>query len=90
LPESLQPLIQLDRPAGAAQGRNDFGRPGDIGYRGPMPPKESGPHRYFFKIYALDRRLDLLPKDANKASLLAAMQGHVLADAELMALFERK
>jgi phosphatidylethanolamine-binding protein (PEBP) family uncharacterized protein len=40
-------------------------------------------------IYALDRLLDLLPQKANKDSLLAAMRGHVLAEAELMGLFER-
>jgi Raf kinase inhibitor-like YbhB/YbcL family protein len=90
LPEALKSHIELELPAGSVQGRNDFGSPGDVGYRGPMPPQGSGPHRYFFRIYALDGRLDLPPKDANKASLLAAMRGRVLAEAELMALFERK
>ena len=90
LPEALQPVARLDKPDGASQGQNDFGHPGDIGYRGPMPPLGSGPHRYFFKIYALNRLLDLPPENATKNSLLSAMQGHVLAEAELMGLFERR
>ena len=90
VPEALPTHLELERPIGSAQGRNDFGSPGNMGYRGPMPPQGSGPHRYYFRIYALDQRLDLPPKDANKDSLLAAMRGHVLAEAELMGLFERK
>ena len=42
---------------GAKQGKNDFG---NIGYGGPAPPKGK-PHRYFFKLYALDAAVDLLP-----------------------------
>ncbi len=90
LPEALEPHLRLDRPLGAAQGRNDFGHPGNVGYRGPMPPLGSGPHRYFFKIYALDRLLDLPPENATKSAMLEAMQGHVLAEAEWMGLFERR
>jgi len=85
MPRQAEPA----QPAGARQGNNDFGSD-NVGYRGPMPPPGSGPHRYFFKIYALDRQLDLAPKDANKKSLLAAMQGHILAEGELMGTFERK
>lgn len=66
------------------QGKNDFGR---IGYGGPCPPR--GPaHRYFFKLYALDRELDLSP-GMTKASLLKAMEGHILARAELMGRYGR-
>jgi Raf kinase inhibitor-like YbhB/YbcL family protein len=89
LTEALGALPELDQPVGSAQGQNDFGSSGNIGYRGPMPPQGSGPHRYFFKLYALDQRLDLSAKDANKQTLLADMRGHVLAEAELMGLFER-
>ena len=89
LTEALAAQVELDQPLGTAQGRNDFGSPGNIGYRGPMPPQGSGPHRYFFKLYALDQRLELSPQDANKQSLLTAIHGHVLAQAELMGLFER-
>jgi len=65
------------------QGRTDFGR---LGYGGPCPP--SGTHRYFFKLYALDRELDL-PKGSRKPELEAAMAGHVLARAQLQGNYRR-
>jgi Raf kinase inhibitor-like YbhB/YbcL family protein len=71
-------------PDGARQGQNDFRR---IGYGGPCPPR-GRPHRYFFKLYALDTTLDLAP-GANKKQLLTAMQDHVLAEAELMGRYGR-
>ena len=70
---------------GGRQGDNDFGR---VGYGGPCPPPGS-PHRYFFRLYALDTVLDL--KGAvNKAEVEQAMKGHVLAQAELMGRYARK
>jgi Raf kinase inhibitor-like YbhB/YbcL family protein len=69
---------------GAKQGKNDFGK---IGYGGPAPPKGK-PHRYFFKLYALDTPLDL-PAGATKAQLLEVMRGHVLADGQLMGIYGR-
>jgi Raf kinase inhibitor-like YbhB/YbcL family protein len=69
---------------GSLQGANDFRR---IGYGGPCPPPGS-PHRYFFKLYALDTKLDL-EAGATKAQLEAAMQGHILAEAQLMGTFRR-
>lgn len=71
-------------PAGAIQGMNDFG---NRDYGGPCPP--SGTHRYFFKLYALDTALTLGP-DSTKAALEVAMKGHILAEAELIGLYERK
>ena len=68
---------------GSRQGMMDFG---SIGYGGPCPP--SGTHRYFFKVYALDTVLDL-QSGASKAQLENAMQGHVLAKAELMGKYAR-
>lgn len=56
------------------------------GYGGPCPP--SGTHRYFFKLYALDTTLDL-PRSADKAKLEKAFEGHILAKAELMGLYQR-
>jgi Raf kinase inhibitor-like YbhB/YbcL family protein len=56
------------------------------GYHGPCPP--SGTHRYFFKLYALDTVLTLTDK-ADKKALLAAMEGHILAQAELMGTFSK-
>jgi hypothetical protein len=71
-------------PDGARQGRNDFKR---IGYGGPSPPR--GPaHRYYFKLYALDRALDLKP-GATKAELERAMQNHILAQGQLMGKYGR-
>jgi Raf kinase inhibitor-like YbhB/YbcL family protein len=69
----------------AKQGINDFHR---LGYGGPCPPPGK-PHRYFFKLYALDRVLDLKP-GATKKDVEAAMKGHVLAEGQLMGTYQRK
>ncbi len=69
---------------GAKQGKNDFGK---IGYGGPAPPKGK-PHRYFFKLYALDRSVDLSP-GATKAQLVKAMKGHILAEGQLVGRYGR-
>ena len=66
---------------GGMQGANDFKR---IGYGGPCPP--SGTHRYFFKIYALDSELPLQP-GATKEELLKAMEGHIVAQGQLMGTY---
>jgi Raf kinase inhibitor-like YbhB/YbcL family protein len=66
-------------PAGAVQGTNDFGK---TGYGGPCPP--SGIHRYYFRLFALDRKLDLKP-GAKRAAVDRALKNHVLARGELMA-----
>lgn len=55
-------------------------------YQGPCPP--SGTHRYYFKLYALDTVLSLLP-GATKDQLLKAMDGHILAQAELLGTFSK-
>jgi hypothetical protein len=89
LPEGVPRKAVPAEPEGARQGVNDFGSD-NVGYRGPMPPKGSGPHRYFFKIYALDAPVDLAPRAATKKSLLAAIEGHILAEDRLMGVFERK
>jgi Raf kinase inhibitor-like YbhB/YbcL family protein len=71
-------------PSGARQGINDSG---DVGYGGPCPPRGK-PHRYFFRLYALDCTLNL-PPGINRSDLDGAMAGHVLADATLMGTFAR-
>src|SRR5262245_6544315 len=71
-------------PKGAAQGNNDFGKPG---YGGPSPPPGK-PHRYLFKLTALDTRLDLRP-GATKDQLQAAMRGHDLAEGQLTGTYGR-
>ncbi|MBN2353792.1 MAG: YbhB/YbcL family Raf kinase inhibitor-like protein [Spirochaetales bacterium] len=68
---------------GMSQGINDFRR---TGYGGPSPP--SGTHRYVFTLYALDAALGL-PPGAAKQQLLAAMKGHVLAEAKLTGAYRR-
>jgi Raf kinase inhibitor-like YbhB/YbcL family protein len=71
--------------AAPVEGRNDFG---SNGYRGPCPPPGHGPHRYCFRLYALDSALDL-PAGAGKRELERALEGHTLAAAELVGTYER-
>jgi len=66
------------------QGRNNSGR---NDYHGPCPP--SGTHRYFFKIYALDKELDL-SSGVSKGELEKAMQGHILDKAEIIGLYKKE
>ena len=68
---------------GTTQGSNDFKK---IGYGGPCPP--SGTHRYFFKIYALDKRVELIP-GATKSELLHEINEHILAEGKLMSKYSR-
>jgi Raf kinase inhibitor-like YbhB/YbcL family protein len=71
-------------PTGGRQGRNDFRK---LGYGGPCPPPGK-PHRYFFRAYALDTKVDLKP-GASRQQLDQAMQGHILATAEWMGKYQR-
>jgi len=71
-------------PDGSKQGVNDFRR---TGYGGPCPPPGK-PHRYFFKIYAIDAIRDL-KSGATKKELLKAMAGHVLGEGQLMGTYQR-
>ena len=71
--------------AAPLEGRNDFGAPG---YRGPCPPVGHGPHRYFFKLCALDADVDLA-RGARRRDVDAALEGHVLEVAELVGTYER-
>jgi len=81
LPEAVPPdTILAD---GSVHGTSSFN---SLGYGGPCPP--GGTHRYYFKLYALDAILDLEPA-ANKADLEAAMENHILAQAELMGTYGR-
>jgi len=66
------------------QGINDFRK---LEYGGPCPP--SGTHRYFFKLYALDEKLHNIEEGCKKKELEEAMEGHILATAELIGLYER-
>jgi Raf kinase inhibitor-like YbhB/YbcL family protein len=82
----LPPAVPPDEtlPSGAKQGVNDFRK---VGYGGPCPPPGK-PHRYFFKLYALDAATGLKPR-ATKAQVLKAIEGHVLAQAELIGTYKR-
>lgn len=82
LPEGvpIEPMLAT----GAVQGKNSWKK---IGYGGPCPPPGK-PHRYFFKLYALDRTLPL-DAQAGKRDVESAMQGHILAQGQLMGTYRR-
>ncbi len=82
LEEAIPSSSQL--ASGARQGENGFG---GIGYQGPCPPPGE-PHHYYFSVYALDTTLEL-EAGATSGQLLDAMQGHVLAQADIVAICER-
>jgi len=82
LPENIPPDQKL--ADGSSQGITDFRRPG---YGGPAPP--SGTHRYFFKVYALDTKLDL-PTSSTKTQLVKSMEDHILAEGQLMGKYKRQ
>jgi len=83
LPEDLPVTGKNIDPDAIYVGNNSWG---DIGYGGPCPP--SGTHRYYFKLYALDTLISLLP-GATREQLLREMDGHILAQAELMGTFSK-
>jgi Raf kinase inhibitor-like YbhB/YbcL family protein len=88
LPPDLRELAAGIPPqpflAKGVQGKNDFGQ---YGYKGPCPP--NGTHRYFFRLYAVDKLLDL-PPGVSGMAVQAALKGHILAKAELMGRYTRK
>ncbi len=81
LPEGVK---AEDLPEDAEEGLNDWKQPG---YRGPCPP--IGRHRYFHKLYALDRKLVGLQRPT-KAQVEAAMAAHLLAKAELVGTYQKR
>ena len=83
IPASTTAIPEGRLPAGSVEGRNSWGR---TGYGGPSPP--SGTHRYHFKLYAVDRPLEL-PRTADKQTLIDVMEGHVLARAQLTGTYRR-
>lgn len=84
---NIDPLVDHipagQAPRGAVEGVTDFGRPG---YGGPCPPE--GRHHYFFKLYALDTKLDL-PSSMRAGDLGEAIEGHVVESCELVGLYSR-
>jgi Raf kinase inhibitor-like YbhB/YbcL family protein len=67
-------------------GQNDFGK---LGYNGPCPPKGK-PHRYYFKLYALNAHTLGLPPGAKRAEVLDALKGHILGEAEYLGRFQAR
>jgi Raf kinase inhibitor-like YbhB/YbcL family protein len=88
LPAEVRELSE-DQPQGnrlangAAQGTNDFGK---VGYGGPKPPPGK-PHRYHFRLYALDQPLPLEP-GTKRNEFLTALQGHVLGEVQLTGTYQ--
>ena len=82
LPEGIPQVLLL--PDGSKQGKNDFG---NIGYGGPCPPPGKY-HRYFFKLYALDKDLSL-PERLTEKELLAKIKKHIIEIAEFYGIFSR-
>jgi Raf kinase inhibitor-like YbhB/YbcL family protein len=82
----LAPGVPRDAtlPNGAIQGVNDYQ---EVGYNGPCPPRGQK-HRYYYKVFALDTNLNL-KSSAQKKDLMKAMQGHILAQGQLMGTFQR-
>jgi len=83
IPPQTNSLAEGSAPKGV-QGTSDFGK---AGYKGPCPPP--GTHRYSFRIFALDRELDLR-SGAKRSQVDAAMKGHVIAQGELVGRYARK
>jgi len=87
IPPGVHTLPQGHKPGSLGlDGTNDFGK---RGYGGPCPPKGHGPHRYFFKLHALDVDALGLPPGVKAAPLARALKGRALAEARYMGRFER-
>jgi Raf kinase inhibitor-like YbhB/YbcL family protein len=88
IPSGIHSIPQHYRGAGPTHsGTNDFGK---TGYGGPCPPKRGGPHRYFFRLYALDTPALGVSEGAHRKELEHAIKRHKLEVAEYMGQFERK
>jgi Raf kinase inhibitor-like YbhB/YbcL family protein len=85
LVEGIPPVARPESPARCIQGKNSWG---GLGYRGPAPPKGHGTHHYRFRLFAIKDGLDL-PEGLDKDALLAAIQGHIVIEAELTGTYHR-
>jgi Raf kinase inhibitor-like YbhB/YbcL family protein len=85
---NINPLIngfeENKTPDGSIEGKNDFG---DFGYGGPCP--NSGIHKYVFKLYALDKKLNL-ERGTTKQEVLEAIKGHIVEESQITGLYERQ
>jgi len=88
IPAAVHSMAQGYKPGQlGVSGTNDFGKQG---YGGPCPPKGNGPHRYFFKLYAVGEASLGLKAGAKRAELDRALRGHVLGEVQHMGRYERK
>jgi len=88
IPGSSRALAQGFKPGEpGVSGANDFGKPG---YNGPCPPRGHGPHRYFFRLFALDVPSLEVRAGSRRAELDRALHKHVLAAAQYMGRYERR
>ncbi len=85
LPEKVD---DTERPASVAGLQHGANSKSTLAYFGPRPPEGDAPHPYHFQVFALDRTLDL-PSGFNRAAVLKAMRGHVLAQGELVGRFSK-
>ncbi|HXZ28135.1 MAG TPA: YbhB/YbcL family Raf kinase inhibitor-like protein [Terriglobales bacterium] len=90
LPSNVQQLPEgvpasAEPASGGQQGKNDFG---SLGYGGPCPPRGK-PHRYFFRLFALDSKLGLR-SGASRSDVDRAMRGHIVAQGEVMGHYQRR
>ena len=83
IPPETKEILENNVPENAVVGKNDFG---NNNYGGPCPP--SGTHHYHFKVYALDKILEL-PDSSRKSELLKEIQGHVIDKTELIGVYSR-
>lgn len=87
LPEGLPGDAHIAQPSGMRQGKNGSGA---IGWYGPHPPQNDPPHHYHFQVFALDVPGLSLGEKTDRKALVKAMEGHVIADAELIGLYQAK
>ena len=83
IPTTTTKIDNKNLPHGTKQGMTDFGR---IGWGGPCPP--NGQHRYFFKLYAIDKKLDL-PDGLTKKEIENAIKSHIMEKTEIIGLYKR-
>jgi len=87
IPASMHALPEKSKSKEGISGANDFGR---TGYNGPCPPKGHGPHRYYFKVFAVDVPSLGLRAGAKRSDVDRALGKHVLAEAQRLGRYERR
>ncbi len=88
IPAAVHAIAQGFKPGQiGVSGTNDFGK---RGYGGPCPPRGHGPHRYFFKLYAVGVESLQLAEGARRPELDRALKKHILAEAQYMGRYERR